>query len=316
MRVLRTTVIGLVVFTLAFLFLPTGQDGNATVDNFMLTTSYATAYNTQSARLVSSYAEEPYVEDNTELTPSSTTTVIAQSGYLFCDKDGNGIEGHITSHISANREGSLHNGEDIVPVGGLGKYGPNEVFAVCPFPGTVVSAGYDGANLHSMGYNVRVQITKHVDIVYMHLGYGAGKAVQYSSYTTKEKLVRDNPCQAVGYPDQWVTEEEWCKEHGVKWKGVARWVGPSSIRVQAGDVITAGAVIGVPGDTGNSTGIHSHFCLRYVDDSGTKYYGSISEVLDGANVKDIEWLCANGTGPKTASQWGWDLAELDMQIQK
>ena len=45
--------------------------------------------------------------------------------------------------------------------------------------------------------------------------------------------------------------------------------GPSSILVDEGDIIEAGAVLGQTGDTGNSTGVHLHFEVRKCDEDGS-----------------------------------------------
>jgi murein DD-endopeptidase MepM/ murein hydrolase activator NlpD len=44
--------------------------------------------------------------------------------------------------------------------------------------------------------------------------------------------------------------------------------GEPSIRVQPGDIIRAGTVVGQTGETGNSTGVHLHFEVRQCDEDG------------------------------------------------
>lgn len=316
MRVLKHVVIGLLVFTLMFLFLPTGQDGNAVVDNFQATTSYATTFKTSGAQLVAPYVDTEEEPDNIDsTTSSSSSTVVSQVGYIYCDEDGNGLDCYVNSHIDPNRKGSPHTGEDLIPNAGFSAFSAGGIYAVCPFDGTVKSAGYDTSK-YSAGYNVTVQITEHLDITYMHLGYGAGRAVQYSSYTTPQALIASYPFQGVGYPDEWVNEQTYCSANGKTWHGLNRWIGPSSIRVAPGDVITAGTIIGVPGDTGNSTGMHAHFRLRYTEDNGTKWVGSIKEVLDGTSIKDLTWMRTDGKTYTTAEAAGWDLQELDIRVAK
>ncbi len=44
--------------------------------------------------------------------------------------------------------------------------------------------------------------------------------------------------------------------------------GESSIGVSSGDIITAGEIVGMTGETGNSDGIHLHFEVRQCDEQG------------------------------------------------
>lgn len=232
---------------------------------------------------------------------------IAEAGYIWCDAKGNGIGAYVNSSLGP-RDGGVHRGEDLQPTTGWRSFGPNEVFAVCPFSGVVERAGYD-ASTYGMGYNVMVRISKHVTLTYMHLGYGSGKAVQYNSYTPASRLVANFPFQNVGYPDQWILETEWCKKTGSMHVGnPLRTVGPSSIRVSVGDRIRAGTVIGVPGDTGNSTGLHAHIMLQY--DGG--YYARISDVLAGKSLADVNWYYFYGTRmySGTAYELGLDIDDL------
>lgn len=221
-----------------------------------------------------------------------------QPPHIYCDGDGNPIPATVISTIQANRNGYHHTGEDIVPTDGWLAY--DEVYAVCPFSGTVTSVGYDYSNARSMGYNVVVQVTPHVDIIYMHLAYGSGRAIQYSHYTSPETLTSVFPFQDVGYPEQWTKVGE-------------RWVGPSSIAVREGVVIPANTVIGVPGNTGNSTGLHAHFTLRY--NGARTYYACISEAINGTPLKDLTWYYFSGDNiySTTAEEAGFDLDELDVR---
>lgn len=296
------------IFSLLFLFLPMG-----TADGYELT-GHVDTYGSPASKLLTQYREydAQVAEQNTP------AQVVSEIGYIWCDKDGNGIGCYVNSALGP-RAGGTHSGEDLQPTGGFGGYNVNEIFAVCPFAGTVTFAGYD-VGTYSGGYCVTVQITEHVDITYMHLGYGAGKAVQYSGYTTAADLVSRYPFQNVGYPDQWVSESEWLRQNGVtSFTGVAnRVVGPSSILVSVGDEIEAGTLVGVPGDTGNSTGLHAHFRMRYRAENGVTYYGRISEVLEGVALKDLTWHYFDGSNNMydvTALEAGLNIEELNIQIK-
>ena len=60
--------------------------------------------------------------------------------------------------------------------------------------------------------------------------------------------------------------------------------GESSIRVEPGDIIEAGAVVGRTGETGNSTGIHLHFEVRQCDEGGRcQIQDPSSVILPGQN---------------------------------
>lgn len=306
MKWIKWAVIGVLVFSLVFLFLPMG-----TADSYAMPDT-ATSYGNSAQRLVLQYVER----DEREKMLQQDAQIVSAVGYIYCDKDGNGIESYVNSAIGP-RADYTHNGEDIQPSGGWSGYGVEELWAVCPFAGEVKVAGYSAA-YKGYGYTVLVQVSPHVDVRYAHLGYGAGHAAQFSDYTTAASLVSVYPFQGVGYPDQWISEPEWCRQNGVSFAGDSlRTVGPSSIKVSVGDIIEAGTVIGVPGDTGNSTGLHAHFELRYVTPS-VVYYASISEAISGVALKDLTWHYFIGTTMYdiTAIDAGMDLDELNIQIQR
>lgn len=228
-------------------------------------------------------------------------------GYIYCDSDGKGIEAYVNSPLGP-RTGGPHKGEDLQPVTGFAGFGPNEIFAVCPFSGTVERAGYD-ASMYGMGYNVMVRLSDHVTLTYMHLGYGSGKAVQFTAYTPASNLVSAFAFQNVGYPDEWIEETEWVRQNGGSYEGNRlRTVGPSSIRVSVGDRIGAGTVIGVPGDTGNSTGLHAHISLQY----DSTYCASITDALSRESLADVTWyyFYGNSMYSGTAEELGLDVEDL------
>lgn len=55
--------------------------------------------------------------------------------------------------------------------------------------------------------------------------------------------------------------------------------GESTIEVEPGDIIQAGDVVGLTGETGNSTGIHLHFEVRHCDTDGRCQIQDPSRVL-------------------------------------
>ena len=71
--------------------------------------------------------------------------------------------------------------------------------------------------------------------------------------------------------------------------------GESSIRVEEGDVIEAGSVVGQTGGTGNSTGIHLHMEVRECNSNGACSIRNPSTVILPGQSSPCDWEWRAGT---------------------
>lgn len=294
MRVLKHAIIGLLIFTLVFLFLPTGQDGNAVVDNFQATTSYATSFKTTASQLVSPYVAQPVLSGaNNEYVAGMgtlTSTATGWTGYLYemCDVNNPSVSlGFETPAAFSSRFGNdkhatagVHGGTDMVP-----SSADNIVWTVALLPGTVVKADWN----KSYGWHVRQSVdgVPGLYILYAHLGEGWGGREGSDPHHE-------------GAPPAWQSQDrgqmEW-NTNGYK--------GKSSLVVSVGDHVGTGQRLGYYGHTGSSTNPHSHVELRfYLNSDGTPndfggnapttdncYRADVWSVLkEGKSFSELEWV--------------------------
>lgn len=290
MRVLKHAIIGLLIFTLVFLFLPTGQDGNAVVENFQATTSYATSFRTSAAQLVAPYTALDTVtpDDLDKGTKDEMSTVVA-AGYLMCLEDGTplisapsstyprrggskGSKGNWNREDNTANTGAWHRGCDLVPEDGQQW---NQPVYLCAFAdGEVIQAGYGS----SYGWSVVIKHSEYIYTRYAHMGWGYGASEDYGP-TDPDSL----PAYQRNFTE--LSREPVSTGYRVQ--------GESTLRVAVGDKVTAGQALGVMGSTGSSTGMHGHIELLLNPNGwggGIQYGGNIAKVVfTDATLADLTW---------------------------
>lgn len=274
MRVLKHAIIGLLIFTLVFLFLPTGQDGNAVVDNFQATTSYATSFKTTSAQLVSPYVVTGELGPDSDMAKSVQTAMASAqlAEYIlevvpYSDVYSPGEMRPVAPPSSEfgkwrswTTPPAYHAGSDFScsPSAGAG----NGVWFHALFSGNVVLSYYHS----SWGRMVVIEsdTMPGLYIRYCHMGPGnaslyGGKCNKPYKYENGEK-----PTSGGSRPSDWEKSQGYTAYNSES----ATWAG-GSVQLKVGDHVNVGDRIGMVGTTGSSTGNHAHIELGvYIGTTG------------------------------------------------
>lgn len=318
MRTLKHMVVGVLIFTLLFLFLPVGQDEDAIISDFGATTSYASAFNMTQGQLVSPYIAQPVLSgaNNEHIAGMSslTSTATGWTGYLYemCDVNepsvSLGFEGPAwnTSRFANDRHvtAGVHGGTDMTP-----SSTSNIVWTLALLPGTVVKADWN----ESYGWHVRQSVdgVPGMYILYAHLGEGWGG-------------LKGKDPHAKGTPPSWQSQDI----SSMEW-GVCGYKGKSSLVVGVGDHVGTGQRLGYFGHTGSSTGPHSHVELRfYLDANGSPadfdggcpttdncYRADVWSVLkEGKAFSDLEWVWYYYDSGKSYVNYNKTMTRDDIEI--
>ncbi len=279
MKVLKTTIIGILVFTIAFLFLPTGLDGNETVSNFMLTTSYAGTYNKSGAALVSPYIMEGTISGDTDeglaALDKLTTADTGWTGNLYevINPDGTSTfkkPDYLKSNFANEKHvtGRTHGGTDMTDAGADVR--SKVYWTLALLPGKVQIAGRDTSYGHYLIQTV--DGAPGLYILYAHMGNGNAWGKSANS----------------GRMPSW--------QSGTS----------SSIQVKTGDTLVAGQRLGYLGTTGDSTGPHSHVELRYYKNvDGSPRVFPIGEYPQSAGHRSNAWQVIHDGKSFSEISWMW-----------
>lgn len=287
MRILKWTLIGVLVFTLVFLFLPVGIDEDDLIENFMATRTYSTSFNMTHGSLVAPFlvpAElNPGNSDIADTVLKSFESAGGITDYFYEFASASDIYG--AGHDPCNPKqpnspfgvwrsgyGGYHGGVDMSPEKTISG---EAIWTLALFSGTVRESRYD----YSWGRTVVVESDAVPGLYfrYAHMGYGNASSYGGSMSSWMSSLKYPNGEQPTS-KDQSPSDYE--KSNGYNGYNVAStWAG-GGVLVKVGDHVEVGQRIGLFGTTGSSTGPHSHLELYLAVDAagqlkGYEAYGGI-----------------------------------------
>lgn len=281
MRHVGPVVVLLCALMVVFTFMPTGTSGNDIV----------AAYHQQSVESITqSGILEPYYPD---IEPGNDVTGVVQTGvesaataasgfelkdghidFCWVTSDGTPVRDYSVSSTFPKRGGQRNPYADNTAGSGKWHLGTDacsatgdsqQIWQVALWSGEVVKA----EKSDSYGYTVLIKVdgTNTFYVRYAHMGYGTGR------YET------DSGAIITSYPKAW--------ESGMS---------GSSLKVQKGDHVNAGDVLGSYGTTGSSSGNHCHIelvlCPKGDGNTGdiTCYRASVANILiHGKKLNEITW---------------------------